>query len=865
MLALLLATTLGGLSAQAQAPTDLSSLTYSIRQVSTGQVTTSSFDPSNATFIANSDERSGVFLVCAPRSGGTKALLSFSGPATGPLKLGVYSQAEGSPGRGQPPRPLPSLVAGIPGAGALWGIGEFEVAKIIYAPNSGIAAFSATFRQVSADGDVVVQGEIRYHPEVDQPSVNQRPGVFAGDDQRFNMGAGNQLVGVASDDALPQDGTLNFHWERVAGPAPVTIDNPRTLTTSVTFSQPGTYRFELLATDGLNASRSDQVTYIVIDPNEQTSLTVSREAGNPYYGGVVDQFDLQNANFPVRDHGGYSIPGWTAQVVTLTDGATQWSLALRMPYDGPIRPGTYENVVPYDGDPSQPGFTAISRGLYAFKPLTRMIVHKAIYATRGLRALHATVEQRAVAGGPAVTLEIKYHADFNAASVNQTPGLENLPYQLFALAGLPRPVQVGVFDDGLPAGKPLTFAWEQISGPATAALANPQASATTATFPVPGEYVFRFLASDGEKEDDREVRFFVTEARGSWQGLVELPNLPGQPEQAGRMWVKLTSTATGEFTATLRLAGKRLTLRGTFDGRSTATLPVSIGTFTGELHISPGGNGVTLAANFGSESNPGPGGALISQFRPAYTAPLPKATIGRHALGFLSDTEGLSHAAYGHLTVRANGTFSLVVSLPDGRRVSGSSTLDMNNDFAILIPVGSRGWIGVHGYTAGTSPTIWAGFGEWVRPGSGGSKTRIFKLYLTGGPAVPLRSGVEPLTGTSRTEDANLALEIPKLAAPLLELNIRPGGSTSPIRPSTRRPVFGPGGLITYMTISPPPAYGALKINPGGSFYGFTLVTPGPRLVRFAGVLVGNGNGRGSVGYGWAICDGRFGQVRLSP
>ncbi|MBI2105055.1 MAG: fibronectin type III domain-containing protein [Candidatus Omnitrophica bacterium] len=54
-----------------------------------------------------------------------------------------------------------------------------------------------------------------------------------------------------------------------------------------------------------------------------------------------------------------------------------------------------------------------------------------------------------------------------------------------------------VSDDGLPTGQSLTVAWSQVSGPGTAALEDPAAPATTATFSVEGSYVLRLTAHDG--------------------------------------------------------------------------------------------------------------------------------------------------------------------------------------------------------------------------------------------------------------------------------------------------------------------------------------------------------------------------------
>ena len=55
-----------------------------------------------------------------------------------------------------------------------------------------------------------------------------------------------------------------------------------------------------------------------------------------------------------------------------------------------------------------------------------------------------------------------------------------------------------VHDDGQPAGKPLSIAWEVLEGPGRVAFDDAHAPATTATFDKPGDYLLRLVADDGE-------------------------------------------------------------------------------------------------------------------------------------------------------------------------------------------------------------------------------------------------------------------------------------------------------------------------------------------------------------------------------
>ena len=64
-----------------------------------------------------------------------------------------------------------------------------------------------------------------------------------------------------------------------------------------------------------------------------------------------------------------------------------------------------------------------------------------------------------------------------------------------------------VTDDGKPLGGSLQSAWSVVSAPAAVSFANPASASTAVTFGVPGAYVLRLTATDGEltTSDDVEV------------------------------------------------------------------------------------------------------------------------------------------------------------------------------------------------------------------------------------------------------------------------------------------------------------------------------------------------------------------------
>jgi hypothetical protein len=95
--------------------------------------------------------------------------------------------------------------------------------------------------------------------------VNTAPAVSAGPDQTVSN-AVVTLAGTVSDDGLPDPpGRVTVSWNLVAGPAGVSFSAPGALTTAVYFSLEGSYRFQLLASDGA-LTASDEVNVTVVGP-----------------------------------------------------------------------------------------------------------------------------------------------------------------------------------------------------------------------------------------------------------------------------------------------------------------------------------------------------------------------------------------------------------------------------------------------------------------------------------------------------------------------------------------------------------------------------------------------------------------------
>jgi hypothetical protein len=104
------------------------------------------------------------------------------------------------------------------------------------------------------------------------PGTNVAPTVDAGPDRQITLPGLATMAGSASDDGLP-GGTLTTAWSQISGPGTAGFTDATSPTTTVSFSDAGSYVLELTADDGA-LSGTDQVT-VTVDP------APSNLVGNP--------------------------------------------------------------------------------------------------------------------------------------------------------------------------------------------------------------------------------------------------------------------------------------------------------------------------------------------------------------------------------------------------------------------------------------------------------------------------------------------------------------------------------------------------------------------------------------------------------
>ncbi len=114
--------------------------------------------------------------------------------------------------------------------------------------------------------------------ELTAPFTNLAPFVDAGPDIVAAQTDTPMVSATVYDDGQPTTAAPNIIWSRVSGPGPVNFGSPNAATTSMSFSQPGTYVVKIEANDGiLSAEDTLQVT-VTNAPPPNAAPTVSAGA-----------------------------------------------------------------------------------------------------------------------------------------------------------------------------------------------------------------------------------------------------------------------------------------------------------------------------------------------------------------------------------------------------------------------------------------------------------------------------------------------------------------------------------------------------------------------------------------------------------
>jgi len=327
---------------------------------------------------------------------------------------------------------------------------------------------------------------------------NRAPAVYAGANQTINLPASANLFGAVSDDGLPTGNMLSVSWTQVSGPGTVTFAHANQAVTTATFSSPGTYDLRLTANDSQLTGSAD-VTVVAVTPPPNQAPVVS--------AGPDQSTTLPNST--VTLNGSITDDGLPANA-KLTAQWTQVS--------GPSGYATFSN---------------------SSSPLTQVT-----FTTAGTYVFQLTGDDSQYTTSSQVTVTV--------SPLNRPPQLSCGAVPQLTLPVNSTMLNCTVTDDGFPVGATVTQTWSQLTGPATATIANPTQSFTQVTFPVAGTYTLQLTATDTQLTAWTGVQVTVNPAS-------QPPTVTINPASQTITLPTNTATLTGTVTDSALPAGGSLT------------------------------------------------------------------------------------------------------------------------------------------------------------------------------------------------------------------------------------------------------------------------------------------------------------------
>ena len=349
--------------------------------------------------------------------------------------------------------------------------------------------------------------------------VDDAPLVVAGPDQLIILPADTvNLAGSVVYDDFP--GTVDtVLWSKASGPGNVIFSNPSNCLTTATFSQSGTYRLRLSASDSFLGGSSDLIVTVDAPPVVNAGRTMT----NTFPGTVTLSGTASDDGLPANgtltvvwskiSGPGTVVFGNAAATNSAATFSTNGIYGLRLTADDGLATNHSEVTVIENLPPVvNAGANILTNGLHA--ALDGMVTDDGLpgsflsvqwsqstgpgTVTFGNAAATNTAVSASRSGTYVLVLTASDGAATNSSEMvvtfNQPPVVDAGPEQTVnwgatvALAGM-------VTDDQLPHNL-LTSTWAELSGPGNATFADASLTNTTATFDQPGIYILSLTASD---------------------------------------------------------------------------------------------------------------------------------------------------------------------------------------------------------------------------------------------------------------------------------------------------------------------------------------------------------------------------------
>lgn len=449
--------------------------------------------------------------------------------------------------------------------------------------------------------------------------LNNHPTVNAGLDQTITLPSAANLAGIASDDGLPLGSVLSLNWSKASGPGSVTFSNPSSLNATANFSAAGSYLLRLRANDGESEVYDD----VLITVNAQ-NLPPSVEAGlnrsiflpnaASLAGVASDANGLASTLWSKTSGPGsvtfvnpnaltttasVSIAGSYVLRLTATDITGQQAFdemtltaspancannAIPVANAGPMRYGVLNVPMSFtfSGFDSN-GQIASYAAAFPFSSWTPYQSSSTFQFTPtfvGTGTLQVRVKDDCGANSGVASVLMTVAP---AAGSNMGPMVDAGPASISvqSIANL----DGTVVDDGLPVGSTPIPTWSKSSGPGTVSF-SPSANSIdcTATFSVPGSYMLRLNATDGQVTCQSD---YITVIVSSGNPVNQAPAVSAGADQSitmplnGSANVNLTGSASDDGLpagSTLTKSWSKLSGPGTvsFANSSSAVTSASI-------------------------------------------------------------------------------------------------------------------------------------------------------------------------------------------------------------------------------------------------------------------------------------------------
>lgn len=302
--------------------------------------------------------------------------------------------------------------------------------------------------------------------------ANAPPVVVIPGSATITLPATLTLAAAANDDGNPAGSSLTFQWAETSGPAPVVFSAPTALTTTITFTQPGSYVLSLTASD----TQLSTTTAIVVNVNP------------PNQAPVV---------FPGPDQ------------------------TLALPTNTLALAGTVTDDGLPAGVPLGIQWSEVSGSAPVTFSAPASATTNATFTTAGNYVLQLSASDSLLSSSRTMNVTVF------AAPQNQPPTVSAGPNQFVTIPSLTQAAQIflnaSVKDDGLPVGKLVTVTWSQVSGP-PATILSPTSAQSFVTFNVAGLYVLRVTASDTLLSSSSDVQIVVNPPANRAPNLLGLSN-----------------------------------------------------------------------------------------------------------------------------------------------------------------------------------------------------------------------------------------------------------------------------------------------------------------------------------------------------